>query len=248
MKRKPVTKASVEALIQEALFRAQDLKFKAFHSRLIPTIPADTIIGVRTPELRRIAKEFGSDPNIDKFLKKLPHKYYDENQVHSFILSGIKDFDECLRQVENFLPFIDNWATCDQMRPKVLGNKPEHREKLLKSIKLWMQGKLASGKQVQDDTYVVRFGIEMLMTYFLDKDFDPAYLKKVAAIRREDYYVKMMVAWFFATALAKQYESVLPFIQGRKLEPWTHNKAIQKAIESYRITPEQKNSLKNLRY
>ena len=248
MKRKPATKASVEARIQEALFRAQDLKFKAFHSRLIPTIPADTVIGVRTPELRRIAKESGSDPNIEKFLDKLPHKYYDENQVHSFILSGIKDFDECLRQVENFLPFVDNWATCDQLRPKVFGSKPEHREKLLKSVKLWMQGKLASGKQVQDDTYVVRFGIEMLMTYFLDKDFDPAYLKKVAAIRREDYYVKMMVAWFFATALAKQYEAAMPFIQGRKLDPWTHNKAIQKAIESYRITPEQKKSLKSLRH
>ena len=129
MKRKPATKASVEARIQEALFRAQDLKFKAFHSRLIPTIPADTVIGVRTPELRRIAKESGSDPNIEKFLDKLPHKYYDENQVHSFILSGIKDFDECLRQVENFLPFVDNWATCDQLRPKVFGSKPEHREK-----------------------------------------------------------------------------------------------------------------------
>ena len=247
MKRAAAKDSSVESRIQEALFRAQDLKFKAFHSKLIPTIPADTVIGVRTPELRRIAKDFGSDSDIEKFLAKLPHKYYDENQVHSFILSGIKDFDECLRQVENFLPFVDNWATCDQMRPKVLGNISEHRERLLKSIKLWMQGKLASGKCVQDDTYVVRFGIEMLMTYFLDKDFDPAYLKKVAAIRREDYYVKMMVAWYFATALAKQYEATLPFIQGRKLEPWTHNKAIQKAIESYRITPEQKAYLKTLK-
>ena len=247
MKRSPAKGTSVESRIQEALFRAQDLKFKAFHSRLIPTIPAGTVIGVRTPELRRIAKEFGSDPNIKKFLEKLPHKYYDENQVHSFILSGIKDFDECLRQVENFLPFVDNWATCDQMRPKVLGNTAEHRECLLKSVKLWIQGKLASGMRVQDDTYVVRFGIEMLMTYFLDQDFDPAYLKKVAAICREDYYVKMMVAWYFATALAKQYDATLPFIQGRKLEPWTHNKAIQKAIESYRITLEQKAYLRTLK-
>ena len=247
MKRLPVKGSSVESRIQEALFRAQDLKFKAFHSRLIPTIPADTVIGVRTPDLKLIAKNFSADPNIDKFLNRLPHKYYDENQVHSFILSGIKNFDECLRQVENFLPFVDNWATCDQMRPKVLGNTAEHRERLLKSVKFWMQGKLVSGKRVQDDTYVVRFGIEMLMTYFLDKDFDPAYLKKVAAIRREDYYVKMMVAWYFATALAKQYDATLPFIQGRKLEPWTHNKAIQKAIESYRITPEQKAYLKTLK-
>ena len=247
MKRTPAKGNSVEGRIQEALFNAQDLKFKAFHSRLIPTIPADTVIGVRTPELRRIAKEFCSDSGIEKFLDKLPHKYYDENQVHSFILSGIKDFDECVEQVEKFLPYVDNWATCDQLRPKVLGNTTEHREKLLKSVKLWICGRLASGEQVEDDTYVVRFGIEMLMSYFLDKDFDPTYLKKVAAIRREDYYVKMMVAWYFATALAKQYDATIPYIQEHKLEPWIHNKAIQKAIESYRITPEQKVYLKTLK-
>ena len=247
MKRTPAKGSSVESRIQEALFNAQDLKFKAFHSRLIPTIPADTVIGVRTPDLKLIAKNFSADPNIDKFLNRLPHRYYDENQVHSFILSGIKDFDECVEQVEKFLPYVDNWATCDQLRPKVLGNTTEHREKLLKSVKLWIRGRLASGEQVEDDTYVVRFGIEMLMTYFLDKDFDPTYLKKVAVIRHEDYYVKMMVAWYFATALAKQYDATLPFIQGQKLEPWTHNKAIQKAIESYRITPEQKTYLKTLK-
>ena len=247
MKRTPAKGFSVESRIQDALFNAQDLKFKAFHSRLIPTIPADTVIGVRTPELRRIAKEFGSDPDIGKFLEKLPHKYYDENQVHSFILSGIKNFDECIAQVEKFLPYVDNWATCDQLRPKVLGNTAEHRERLLKSVKLWMQGKLASDTHVQDDTYVVRFGIEMLMTYFLDGDFKPEYLKWVAKVHREDYYVKMMVAWYFATALAKQYDATIPYIQEHKLEPWTHNKAIQKAIESYRITPEQKAYLKTLK-
>ncbi|MBR2199118.1 MAG: DNA alkylation repair protein [Fibrobacter sp.] len=247
MKRTPAKGSSVESRIQEALFNAQDLKFKAFHCRLIPTIPADTVIGVRTPDLKLIAKNFSADPNIDKFLNRLPHRYYDENQVHSFILSGIKDFDECLRQVENFLPFVDNWATCDQMRAKVLGNTAEHRERLLKSVMLWMQGKLASGKHIQDDTYVVRFGIEMLMNFFLDGDFKPEYLKWVAKVRRKDYYVKMMVAWYFATALAKQYDATIPYIQDRKLEPWTHNKAIQKAIESYRITPEQKTYLKTLK-
>ncbi len=247
MKRTPARGISIEGRIQEALFNAQDLKFKAFHSRLIPTIPADTVIGVRTPELRRIAKEFCSDSGIEKFLDKLPHKYYDENQIHSFILSGIKDFDECVEQVEKFLAYVDNWATCDQLRPKVLGKSLENRKKLLEFIKLWVRGRLASGEQVEDDTYVVRFGIEMLMSYFLDGDFKPEYLKWVAKVHREDYYVKMMVAWYFATALAKQYEATLPFIQGRKLEPWTHNKAIQKAIESYRITPEQKAYLKKLK-
>lgn len=247
MKRTPAKGFSVESRIQDALFNAQDLKFKAFHSRLIPTIPADTVIGVRTPDLKLIAKNFSTDPNIDKFLNRLPHKYYDENQVHSFILSGIKDFDECIAQVEKFLPYVDNWASCDQLRPKVLGNTAGHREKLLKLVKLWMQGKLASGKLVQDDTYVVRFGIEMLMNFFLDGDFKPMFLRWVAAVRREDYYVKMMVAWYFATALAKQYDATIPYIQEHKLEPWTHNKAIQKAIESYRITPGQKAYLKTLK-
>ena len=247
MKRTPAKGFSVESRIQDALFNAQDLKFKAFHSRLIPTIPADTVIGVRTPDLKLIAKNFSTDPNIDKFLNRLPHKYYDENQVHSFILSGIKDFDECIAQVEKFLPYVDNWATCDQLRPKVLGNTAGHRENLLKLVKLWMQGKLASGKLVQDDTYVVRFGIEMLMNFFLDGDFKPMFLRWVAAVRREDYYVKMMVAWYFATALAKQYDATIPYIQEHKLEPWTHNKAIQKAIESYRITPGQKAYLKTLK-
>ena len=247
MKRTPARGISVESRIQDALFNAQDLKFKAFHSRLIPTIPADTVIGVRTPDLKLIAKNFSTDPNIDKFLNRPPHKYYDENQVHSFILSGIKNFDVCIAQVEKFLPYVDNWATCDQLRPKVFGNTTEHHEKLLKSVKLWIRGRLASGEQVEDDTYVVRFGIEMLMTWFLDEDFEPMFLRWVAAVRREDYYVKMMVAWYFATALAKQYDATIPYIQEHKLEPWTHNKAIQKAIESYRITPEQKAYLKTLK-
>ena len=247
MKRTPAKGISVEDRIQEALFDAQDLKFKAFHSRLIPTIPADTVIGVRTPDLKLIAKNFSADPNIDKFLDKLPHKYYDENQVHSFILSGIKDFDECIAQVEKFLPYVDNWATCDQLRPKVLGKRPENRKKLLEFIKLWVRGRLVSGEQAEDDTYIVRFGVEMLMTWFLDEYFEPMFLRWVAEVRREDYYVKMMVAWYFATALAKQYDATIPYIQKHKLEPWTHNKAIQKACESFRVTPKHKESLRKLR-
>ena len=240
-------KSSIEQRIQKSLFRAQDLKFRDFHSRLIPTVSSDTIIGVRTPDLRRIAKELSTELNVECFLDSLPHRYYDENQVHSFILSGIKDFDKCLLRVEKFLPFIDNWATCDQLRPKVLGNSPEHRQSLLKYIKLWIQGKTSLNEKNQDDTYVVRFGIEMLMSYFLDHDFNPMYLKMVARIRRKNYYVKMMVAWFFATALAKQYDAALPFIQGCRLDTWTHNKAIQKALESYRITSVQKSYLKTLK-
>lgn len=246
MKRTPAKGSSVESRIQEALFRAQDLKFKAFHSRLIPTIPADIVIGVRTPELRRIAKEFAGHPRVDDFLCALPHRYYDENQVHAFILSAIKDFDACVLRVEQFLPHVNNWATCDQLRPGAFSRK-KNRPALLKLIRLWLKGRLSSGVAVKDDTYVVRFGIEMLMQFFLDEDFKPEYLKWVAAVHREDYYVKMMVAWYFATALAKQYDATTPYIQEHKLEPWTHNKAIQKAIESYRITPEQKAYLRTLK-
>ena len=237
---------AVTDAIRKALFKKQDQKFRDFHRKLIPTVDAKTIIGVRTPELRRIAKEFAGHPQVDKFLDALPHRYYDENQVHAFILSAIKDFDACVSRVEQFLPFVDNWATCDQLRPGAFSRK-KNRPALLKLAKLWLKGRLSSGVAVKDDTYVVRFGIEMLMQFFLDEDFKPEYLKWVAAVHREDYYVKMMVAWYFATALAKQYDAALPFVEGKRLETWTHNKTIQKAVESYRITPEQKAHLKTLK-
>ena len=239
-------KSSITETIRKALFREQDLKFRDFHCRLIPTVESKAVIGVRTPVVKRLAREFILHPEVGRFLDDLPHRYYDENQVHAFILSGIKDFDECVLRVEQFLPFVDNWATCDQLRPGVFARK-KNRPALLKLARLWLKGRLSSGEVAKDDIYVVRFGIEMLMQFFLDEDFRPEYLKWVAAVRREDYYVKMMVAWYFATALAKQYESALPFVEGCRLERWTHNKAIQKAVESYRITPGQKEYLKKLK-
>lgn len=225
--------------IQKELFAKQDLKFKSFHSKLIPTTDAHSIIGVRTPDLRAIAKKFASHPDVEKFLSTLPHKYYDENQVHVFILSLIKDYDDCVNHIDSFLPFVDNWATCDQMRPKVFAKK-QYRERLLKDVQRWINAPV-------EKVYTVRFGIETLMSFFLDDDFEPKFLKWVSKIRSEEYYLNMMVAWFFATALAKQFEATIPFIEKRVLDVWTHNKTIQKAIESYRITDEQKAYLKTLK-
>ena len=221
--------------IRKELFSLQDLKYQEMQVKIIPTIQPESIIGVRTPELRRMAKELSGREGIDLFLNNLPHQYFDENQLHAFILSGMKDYAECLSALERFLPHVDNWATCDQMSPKVFR---KHRTELLKPIKKW----IASGK-----TYTIRFGIGMLMEHYLDEDFDLAYPEKVADIRSEEYYVNMMTAWYFATALAKQYDAVLPFIENCRLDTWTHNKAIQKAIESYRITPEQKEYLRTLK-
>nr|WP_290941849.1 DNA alkylation repair protein [Fibrobacter sp.] len=225
--------------IQKELFAKQDLKFKEFHSKLIPTTDEKSIIGVRTPDLRSIAKKIASHPDIEKFLSMLPHEYYDENQVHAFILSLIKDYDDCVSHIDAFLPFIDNWATCDQMRPKVFAKK-QYRERLLKDVERWINAPVTN-------VYTVRFGIETLMSFFLDENFNPKFLKWVSKIRSEEYYLNMMVAWFFATALAKQYEATLPFIEKHVLAPWTHNKTIQKAVESYRITDEQKTYLKTLK-
>ena len=225
--------------IQQALFAKQDVKFRAFHSKLIPTIDAQTIIGVRTPDMRSMAKVFAKHPDLEKFLSTLPHKYYDENQLHAFILSLIKDYDDCVAHIEKFLPFVDNWATCDQMRPKVFA-KASNRACLLKDVQRWM-------KSPVENVYTVRFGIETLMSFFLDDDFDPKFLKWVSKIRSGEYYLNMMVAWFFATALAKQYEATIPFVEKRILDPWTHNKTIQKAIESYRISDAQKEYLKTLK-
>jgi 3-methyladenine DNA glycosylase AlkD len=225
--------------IQKELFKKQDLKFKEFHSKLVPTTDAKTIIGVRTPDLKAIAKKFASHPDIEKFLSTHPHKYYDENQVHAFILSLIKDYDDCVSHIDAFLPYVDNWATCDQMRPKVFA-KAVNRERLLKDAERWINAPVT-------DVYTVRFGIETLMSFFLDEDFNPKFLKWVSKIRSEEYYLNMMVAWFFATALAKQYEATIPFIEKHRLDSWTHNKTIQKAVESYRITDEQKSYLKTLK-
>ena len=221
--------------IRAELYRLRDEKYRDFQAKLIPTRDPETMIGVRTPALRDYAKTLSKRPDIGKFLNALPHESFDEDQLHAFILSVMKDFDECARAVDRFLPFVDNWATCDQLSPKVFG---KHHEALLPWIEKW----LGSG-----ETYPVRFGIGMLMQHFLDTDFDPAYLERVAAVQSEKYYINMMRAWYFATALAKQYDAVLPYLEERRMDVWTHNKTIRKAVESYRITDEQKEYLKTLR-
>lgn len=221
--------------IREELFRLQDPEYRDFQSRLIPTMSTDRMIGVRTPELRKFAKELGKRPDKDEFLEDLPHRYYDEDQLHAFLLSEMKDYGECLAAVERFLPFVNNWATCDQMSPRVFR---KHRTELLKPIRDWL---------TSEQPYTVRFGVGMLMEHYLDGDFDLAYPEMVARLRSDEYYVNMMIAWYFATALAKQYDAVLPFLEEQRLDDWTHNKAIQKAIESRRITPEQKAYLRGLK-
>lgn len=221
--------------ITEQLFALQDLEYKQFHSKLMPTINPDVIIGVRTPELRKLAKQFVKSTNVELFLQELPHRYYEENNLHGFLIESIKDFDACIAALNKFLPYVDNWATCDMMSPKVL---KKDLPKLYEWVKVW----ISSGK-----TYTVRFGVNMLMKYFLDEAFLPEYPALVASIRSEEYYVKMVVAWYFATALAKQYDVVLPYIKEHRLDTWTHNKTIQKAVESYRITKEQKAYIKTLK-
>lgn len=273
-------------VIVDKLKKLQDKKYAEFQSKLIPTVDKKAIIGVRTPELKKFAKELISvnlpankrgkisiksdkyfDKTIASFLDELPHKYFDENQLHTFILSEIKDFDICIELVDKFLPYIDNWATCDQLSPKCF---KKNKEKLLKYINKWINSK---------KPYIIRFAIEMLMSHFLDADFDKKYLKMVSDVRfigkqksltkngskhlhstqsndkcskenisididSDKYYVEMMRAWYFATALAKQYEATLTFIKNRRLNVWTHNKIIQKALESFRVSEKHKKELR----
>ncbi|MBR7033644.1 MAG: DNA alkylation repair protein [Clostridia bacterium] len=221
--------------IKDNLFELRDEKYRDFQAGLIPTVPRDRFIGVRTPDLRRLAKESAARNDVGVFLAELPHRYFDENQLHAFILSGMKDYDRCIAGVDSFLPFVDNWATCDQMSPKIF---KKHKPELLGKIDGWI---------ASDKTYTVRFAVGMLMEHFLGEDFDPAYPAAVASIRSEEYYVRMMVAWYFATALAKQYDSVLPFIEEQRLDPWTHNRAIRKSVESYRISDDRKEYLRSLK-
>ena len=217
------------------LFRMQDKDYALMQAKIIPTVDADRIIGVRTPALRAFAKKLYKDTDIDEFLAGAPHQYFDEDQLHAFVISLEKDFGKCMAEVDAFLPFIDNWATCDQLSPKAFKKEPE---KLLPYIRVWIKS---------DRTYTIRFAIGMLMQHFLDERFDREYADMVAEVRSEEYYVNMMIAWYFATALAKQYESVLPYLEERKLADWVHNKAIQKSVESYRITDEQKAYLRTLK-
>ena len=221
--------------IRKHLFEKQDEKYRILQIKIIPTAEPGSIIGVRTPELKDYAKQLSEADDISDFLEDIPHEYFEENQLHSFIVSRIRDYDKCIEEVRKFLPYVNNWATCDQMSPKVFR---KHRTELLSDIREWIN---------DDRTYTVRFAIKMLMDHFLDEDFDAKYPKMVAKIRSEDYYVRMMAAWYFATALAKQYDATVPFIEKRCLDRWTHNKAIQKSTESYRISPEKKEYLRSLK-
>ena len=217
------------------LFKMRDADYAQFQGKLIPTVSSDRVIGVRTPALRAFAKDLYKDPDIDEFLCATPHQYFDEDQLHAFVISLAKDFDKCIALVEEFLPFIDNWATCDQLSPRCF---KKEQKKLLSYIKVWIKS---------NHTYTVRFAIGMLMQHYLDDGFKTEYADMVAEVRSDEYYINMMIAWYFATALAKQYESIVPYIEERRLAVWVHNKAIQKSVESYRITAEQKEYLKTLK-
>ena len=227
--------SEIEQEVRNQLFELQDLKYKEFASKLMPTVNPETVIGVRTPELRKLAREFSQRPEVSEFLKSLPHGYYEENNLHGFLIETLRDYDAVVAAVDEFLPYIDNWATCDLISPKIF---KKHLPELYEKIKVWL---------ISDRTYTVRFGIGMLMSFYLNDAFRPEMPELVACIRSEEYYVNMMIAWYFATALAKQYEAALPYIQEQRLAKWTHNKAIQKAVESYRIGDEAKAYLRTLK-
>lgn len=222
--------------IQKKLFGLSDTEYADFQARLTPSVEREKFIGVRVPKVRALAKELLKLSPQTEFLKALPHQYYDENMLHGLLISEIKDYDNCIAEVEKFLPFVDNWAVCDIMSPKIF---KKNKEKLLEKIKIWSKSKHA---------YTIRFAIEMLMSHYLDGDFKPEYLKIPAAVKSDEYYVKMMIAWFFATALSKQWDIAVSVIENDEIKDnWTHNKTIQKACESYRITEEQKDYLRSLK-
>ncbi len=218
--------------LSDVLFQNQDEAYRQMQIRLLPNIAPDTIIGVRTPVLRGIAKELEDSAC---FLKALPHGCFEENQIHCFLLEREKDFEFVISEIERFLPYVDNWATCDQLRPRCFR---KNREALLPYIRKWI---------ASEEPYTIRFGIGMLMVHFLGDDYDKTLLELPAGVHSEEYYVRMMIAWFFATALAKQYDDALPYITAHRLDKWIHNKTIQKAVESDRVTPEHKRELVNYR-
>lgn len=221
--------------IYERLFSVQDIRYRDFQLNLTPGLTEEYMIGVRTPELRKIAKELIKQGESDIFIEELPHKYFEENQIHVFILSEMKDFDRLINETERFLPYIDNWATCDQFRPKIFAKYPDA---VLSKIREWTSS---------DKTYTVRFGLGMLMAYFLDDKFSPEQLDIAVNIQSGEYYINMMRAWYFATALAKQYEYCIRVIEENRLDVWTHNKTIQKARESFRVSDEHKEYLKSFK-
>ena len=221
-------------IIRAQLYDLQDIKYKDFHCKLIPTVDPDRVIGVRAPAMKALAKELAKT-DVSDFLRDLPHKYYDENNLHGLLVMNIPDYEDSLAEINKFLPFVDNWATCDLLRPLSF---IKHRGELIEEIKIWLKS---------EHTYTKRFGMEMLMLHFLDEDFMPDYLEWLAEIRSHEYYVNMMLAWYYATALAKQWEATLPYIENHRLDKWVHNKTIRKAIESFRVTDEQKAYLRTLK-
>ena len=227
-----MTPKEVIQKVQQDLFTMQDLKYRDFHAKLMPTVDKDSVIGVRVPMLRAYAKKFGKTEEAKQFLEILPHQYYEENNL---LIDQMKDYELCIEELIRFLPYINNWATCDILSVKAVKG---HLDSYIKNIYQWLES---------DYTYTIRFGINMLMRYYLEEEFKIEYPEKVAAIRSEEYYVNMVRAWYFATALAKKYDQVLPFLEEQKMDVWTHNKTIQKAIESYRITLEQKEYLRTLK-
>ena len=219
----------------EELIKLQDKDYGDFQSKLIPDMPREKLIGVRTPDVRKLAKAFAKAPECQKFLNTLPHNYYEEYILHGILISEMKDYDQCITYLENFLPYVDNWAVCDLMNPKPFKN---NRDKLLEKIKVWIKS---------NHTYTCRFAMLTLMKHFLDEDFKTEYLKMPASVHSDEYYVNMMIAWYFATTLAKQWDATIPYFEKPVMDKWTHNKAIQKARESYRVTKEQKEYLKTLK-
>lgn len=221
--------------LQEELFKLQDIAYRDFHSSLMPGVDKEAVIGVRIPVLRKFAKEYAKSGETEQFMRELPHKYYEENNLHMMLIAQIKDYDKCISETEKFLPHIDNWATCDLPLPKCFD---KNKEDILERAKKWIAA---------DTTYVKRYGMGVMMRLFLDEDFKEEYIQLVAGVKSEEYYVNMMIAWYMATALAKQWNTVIPYIEQRKLSPWVHRRTIQKAVESYRITDEQKIYLKSFR-
>ena len=221
--------------ILKELFKLQDKEYAEFQSKLTPSVDKNKFIGVRVPEARKLAKVYFKDEKSREFLNILPHEYYDENMLHGLLISEIKDYEKCINEVDKFLQYVDNWAVCDIMSPKIL---KKNKDKLIEKIKIWSESK---------DIYTCRFGIKMLMTHYLDGDFKSEYLNIPSSIVSDEYYINMMIAWFYATALAKRWDDSIKYIENKKLTKWVHNKTIQKARESYRITNEQKEYLKSLK-
>ena len=221
--------------LQQQLFALQDKTYQEFHSKLMPDTDKETVIGIRIPVLRKFAREFARRPEAREFLQQLPHQYYEENNLHMMLIIAEKDYEKCLAEVERFVPYIDNWATCDMPAPKCFA---KHKQELFPKVEEWI---------ASEETYTIRYGIDLLMALYLDEDFRPEYLELAASVTSEEYYVKMVIAWYFATALAKQWDSTIPYIEQRRLSDWVHRKTIQKAVESYRITKEQKDYLRTLK-